>query len=266
MYFGCRVHGEPLCSQISPDWISGRRTPRLMRLPSWMASCTSPPARPRPPWTAAEKMVSTGRELTPSVCLRATQAACFVSAPIQLGTDRSISVNLSAVKLPIVKSVHQTVQSKRSMDLSFKGVPQRPSWERLSDGRLLADDLVLNGSWKRWPNWGQARGNLNLKEGNHFSIIQLRVEGKCSYKTLGPSVSFVLRGSLKLLIRARFAGRLLQRLLLNLLLRCGPTPPSSWSVFGGPRVIRRQSRLWLMPLGGRLLGEEGGGWDVKTGI
>lgn len=51
----------------------------------------------------------------------------FVRAPIQLSTDRSISVNLSAVKLPIVKSVHQTVQSERSMNLSFKWVPQRSS-------------------------------------------------------------------------------------------------------------------------------------------
>lgn len=58
------------CSQISPDWISGRRTPScLMPLSSWMASSTSPPARPRPPWTAAEKTVSADGKLTPSVCL-----------------------------------------------------------------------------------------------------------------------------------------------------------------------------------------------------
>lgn len=114
--FPCSSTVSPPSLQISPDWSSGRTTPPCPSLPSsWMASSTSPPAHPRRRWTAVEEMVSVKchfakkkKKKTPgkanqSINPFVSNSNCvFVRGLLQLSADRSISVSLSAVKLPIV--------------------------------------------------------------------------------------------------------------------------------------------------------------------
>lgn len=124
------------------------------------------------------------------------------------------------------------------------------------------DDPVLNGSWKRWLNWGQAKASLNSKEANHFGMIQLQVDMKFSSKTSELSV-FCLPRQFKTFNQAAFHSQAPAAAAAE------PSAPlrSHFSKqlerFRGPWVIRRRSRLWLMPLGGRLLGGGMGGLEGR---
>lgn len=115
---------------------------------------------------------------------------------------------------------------------------------------------MLNGSWKRGLNWGQAKGSPDSKEANNFGMIRLRVEVKFSSKTSEPSV-FCLPRQFKTFNQAVFHRQAPAAAAAE-----PPAPLRSHfskqlERFRGPWVIRRRSRLWLMPLGGRLLGGRG---------
>lgn len=116
-----------------------------MRSPSlWMASSTSPPALESRRWTAAEETVSVNAivfasETNQSINPFVSNLDCvFVRGLLQLNTDRSLSVSLSVVQLPVMSSEHQTVRPTWSANRPFK-CSASFLWENLLDRRV------------RWP-------------------------------------------------------------------------------------------------------------------